>query len=261
MDLKLQDKVVLVTGGTGGIGKAIVKAFLAEGAKVAFSSTRQEKADALMAELDAGDKVQGFIADMTKEEEIAGFVEAAKAHFGTIDVVVPNAGYEGQAHPVQDMTLDLFDKTYMMNVFAPMLVMKYAAPTLIEKQSGAIVVIASAAAYEPTPGNSAYVSSKYAVAGLTKCVAMELGPVGVHVNYICPGPVDTPMMLRIEKDFFGDSMTHEEAQAMLAGQYAMDKRYAKPEEVATAVVYLASPVSSHTAGMGMHIDSKVSAAN
>ena len=155
MDLKLQDKVVLVTGGTGGIGKAIVKAFLAEGAKVAFSSTRQEKADALMAELDAGDKVQGFIADMTKEEEIAGFVEAAKAHFGTIDVVVPNAGYEGQAHPVQDMTLDLFEKTYMMNVFAPMLVMKYAAPTLIEKQSGAIVVIASAAAYEPTPGNSA----------------------------------------------------------------------------------------------------------
>ena len=127
MDLKLQDKVVLVTGGTGGIGKAIVKAFLAEGAKVAFSSTRQEKADALMAELDAGDKVQGFIADMTKEEEIAGFVEAAKAHFGTIDVVVPNAGYEGQAHPVQDMTLDLFEKTYMMNVFAPMLVMKYGA--------------------------------------------------------------------------------------------------------------------------------------
>ena len=258
MDLKLQDKVVLVTGGTGGIGKAIVKAFLAEGAKVAFSSTRQEKADALMAELDAGDKVQGFIADMTKEEEIQGFVEAAKAHFGTIDVVVPNAGYEGQAHPVQDMTLDLFEETYMLNVFSVMLMLKYAAPTLIEKKSGSVVVIASATAYEPTAGNSAYVSSKYAVAGLTKCIAMELGPVGIHVNYICPGPVDTPMMLRIEKDFFGDTMTHEESMAMLAGSYAMDKRYAKPEEVASAVLYLASEVSAHTAGMGMHIDSKVS---
>jgi NAD(P)-dependent dehydrogenase (short-subunit alcohol dehydrogenase family) len=259
MDLKLKDKVVLVTGGTGGIGTAIVKAFLAEGAKVAFSSTRQSKIDALLPELNAAQgQAAGFVADMTKEEDIKAFVENAKKHFGTIDIVVPNAGYEGKAHPVQDMTLELFEETYMLNVFSVMLLLKYAAPTLIEKKSGSVVVIASAAAYEPTAGNSAYVSSKYAVAGLTKCIAMELGPVGVHVNYICPGPVDTPMMLRIEKDFFGDTMTHEEAMAMLAGTYAMDKRYAKPEEVADAVLFLSSEVSAHTAGMGMHIDSKVS---
>ena len=261
MDLHLQDKVAIVTGGTGGIGTAIVKAFLREGAKVAFSSTSQAKIDALLPTLDAAEgQVKGYVADMTKEEDIKNFVEAAKADFGTIDVVVPNAGYEGQAHPVQDMTLDLFEKVYMLNVFSVMLMLKYAAPTLIEKQSGSVVVIASAAAYEPTAGNSAYVSSKYAVSGLTKCIAMELGPVGVHVNYICPGPVDTPMMLRIEKDFFPE-LTHEEAMAALAGAYAMDKRYAKPEEVADAVVYLASDVSAHTAGMGMHIDSKVSAAS
>ena len=258
MDLKLKDKVVLVTGGTGGIGSAVVKAFLDEGAKVAFSSTKQEKIDKLLPELNAKeDSVKGFVADFTKEEEIKAFVENAKAHFGTIDIVVPNAGYEGKAHPVQDMTLDLFEDTYMLNVFSVMLTMKYAAPTLIEKQSGAVVVVASAAAYEPTAGNSAYVSSKYAVAGLTKCVALELGPVGVHVNYVCPGPVDTPMMLRIEKDFFGD-LSHEEAMAQLAGAYAMDKRYATPEEVANAVLYLSSEVSAHTAGMAMHIDSKVS---
>ncbi|MCR4675723.1 MAG: SDR family oxidoreductase, partial [Sphaerochaetaceae bacterium] len=260
MDLKLKDKVVLVTGGTGGIGKAIVKGFLGEGAKVAFSSTSQEKIDALLADLaDYKGQVAGFVADLRKEEDIKKFVESAKAHFGTFDIVVPNAGYEGKAHPVQDMTLDLFEQTYMLNVFAVMLTMKYAAPTLIEKKSGAVVVVASAAAYEPTAGNSAYVSSKYAVAGLTKCVALELGPCGIPVNYVCPGPVDTPMMLRIEKDFFGDSMTHEQAMAMLAGNYAMDKRYAKPEEVANAVLYLASEVSAHTAGMGMHVDSKVSA--
>ena len=261
MDLHLQDKVAIVTGGTGGIGTAIVKAFLREGAKVAFSSTSQAKIDALLPTLDAAEgQVKGYVADMTKEDDIKNFVEAAKADFGTIDVVVPNAGYEGQAHPVQDMTLDLFEKVYMLNVFSVMLMLKYAAPTLIEKQSGSVVVIASAAAYEPTAGNSAYVSSKYAVSGLTKCIAMELGPVGVHVNYICPGPVDTPMMLRIEKDFFPE-LSHEEAMAALAGAYAMDKRYAKPEEVADAVVYLASDVSAHTAGMGMHIDSKVSAAS
>ena len=262
MDLHLKDKVVLITGGTGGIGTAIVKGFLAEGAKVAFSSTSQEKIDKLIPTLDAKDgQIAGFVADMNREEDIKSFVENAKARFGTIDIVVPNAGYEGQAHPVQEMELDLFEKTYMLNVFSVMLMMKYAAPTLIEKKSGAVVVVASAAAYEPTAGNSAYVSSKYAVAGLTKCVAMELGPVGVHVNYVCPGPVDTPMMLRIEKDFFGDTMTHEEAMAMLAGNYAMDKRYATPEVVANAVLYLASDVSAHTAGMGMHVDSKVAAPN
>ncbi len=259
MDLKLKDKVVLVTGGTGGIGSAIVRGFIGEGAKVAFSSTSQAKIDALLPTLGAAEgQVAGFVADMTKEEEIKAYVEKAVARFGTVDIVIPNAGYEGKAHPVQDMTLELFEQTYMLNVFSVMLLMKYTAPILIEKKAGAVVVIASAAAYEPTASNSAYVSSKYAVAGLTKCVALELGPVGVNVNYVCPGPVDTPMMLRIEKDFFGDTMTHEEAMAMLAGTYAMDKRYAKPEEIANAVLYLSSEVSAHTAGMGMHIDSKVS---
>ena len=258
MDLKLKDKVVLITGGTGGIGSAIVRGFLGEGARVAFSSTSQAKIDALIPTLGAADgQVAGFVADMNKEADIKAFVDSAVAKFGTVDIVVPNAGYEGKAHPVQDMTLELFEETYMLNVFSVMLMMKYAAPTLIEKKSGAIVVVASAAAYEPTAGNSAYVSSKYAVAGLTKCVALELGPVGVNVNYVCPGPVDTPMMVRIEKDFFGDSMTYEQAMEKLAGAYAMDKRYAKPEEVANAVLYLASEVSAHTAGMGMHVDSKV----
>ena len=259
MDLHLKDKVVLVTGGTGGIGSAIVKAFLDEGAKVAFSSTSQTKIDALVESLGApADQLTGFVADMTKEEDIKNLVDSAVAKFGTLDIVVPNAGSEGKSHPVYDMTLDLFQQTFMLNVFAVMLTMKYTGPILAEKQDGAIVVIASAAAYEPTGGNSAYVSSKYAVAGLTKCVALELGPVGVRVNYICPGPVDTPMMRRIEKDFFGDTMTHEEAMATIAGAYAMDKRYAKPEEIANAVLYLSSDVAAHTAGMGMHVDSKVS---
>ena len=93
MDLKLKDKVVLVTGGTGGIGTAIVKGFLREGAKVAFSSTRQEKIDALLPTLEAEEgQVAGFVADLNNEEDIKNFVEGAKAHFGTIDVVVPNAG-------------------------------------------------------------------------------------------------------------------------------------------------------------------------
>ena len=109
--------------------------------------------------------------------------------------------------------------------------------------------------------NSFAIDGQLDAAGSSDVLAVAAGAaaIGVNVNYVCPGPVDTPMMLRIEKDFFGDTMTHEEAMAALAGSYAMDKRYAKPEEVANAVLYLASEVSSHTAGMGMHVDSKVSA--
>ncbi|MBQ3400385.1 MAG: SDR family NAD(P)-dependent oxidoreductase, partial [Lachnospiraceae bacterium] len=119
MDLNLKDKVVLVTGGTGGIGTAIVKGFLAEGAKVAFSSTQQEKIDALLPELGAGeDRVAGFVANMNSEDDIKKFVEDAKVHFGKIDIVVPNAGYEGKALPVQEMTLDIYQQTYQLNVFS-----------------------------------------------------------------------------------------------------------------------------------------------
>lgn len=101
MDLKLKDKVVLITGGTGGIGTAIIRAFLAEGSKVAFSSTSQKKIDDLLPTLNAApDRVAGFVADMNKEEDIKNLVENAKAKFGTLDIIVPNAGYEGKSHPV-----------------------------------------------------------------------------------------------------------------------------------------------------------------
>lgn len=136
--------------------------------------------------------------------------------------------------------------------------MKYAAPTLQEKKHGSIVVLASTGSYTPTALMGAYVSSKYAVAGLTKCIAQELMPEGITCNYICPGPVDTDMMRRIEHDAVGDTMTHEEAMAMFAGT-ALDKRYATPEEVANAVLVMSSDITAHTTGMGFNLDAIVPA--
>ncbi len=257
MDLKLKDKVVLITGSTGGIGSAITRAFAAEGAKLAISSTRQEKLDALIPTLGIDDsRIMGYVMDANHEEEVKGFVDAAVECFGHIDIVIPNAGYEGKSGPIQETELEDFMKVYTLNVFSPMFLMKHAVPHLLERDSGAIVVIASAGSYTPTANMSAYVSSKYAVAGLTKCVAQEVGPHGIHVNYICPGPVDTDMMRRIEKDMFGDSMAQEEAEKLFAST-ALDKRYCRPEEVASAVLYLASEVSAHTMGMPMQLDAIV----
>ena len=149
-------------------------------------------------------------------------------------------------------------KVYSVNVFGVMYLCKYAAPYLIKQGSGAIVTIASNGSYTTAAGMSAYCSSKHAVAGVAKSVALELGPHGIHCNYICPGGVDTPMIVRIEKNTFGDTKTHEECEQIFGKDY-LDKRYCKPEEVADLAVFLASPVSSHMMGSGLRLDAGMDA--
>jgi NAD(P)-dependent dehydrogenase (short-subunit alcohol dehydrogenase family) len=259
MDYKLKDKVVLITGATGGIGQALTRAFVSEGCKLAISSTKQEKLDAFVPTLDiAPNKLKTFIADVTKEEDVKAFVEGAAAYFGCVDVMVINAGYEGSAQFIQDATIENYMKVYNINVFASMYCMKYAAQEMLKQESGAIVTIASNGSYTTAPGMGAYCSSKHAVAGLAKSVALELGPHGIHCNYICPGGVETPMIHRIEENIFGDSKTHEECEQMFSAQY-LDGRYCKPEEVANLALYLASEVSSHIMGSGIRLDAGMDA--
>lgn len=254
MDYGLKDKVVVIAGSTGGIGKALTRAFAREGSKLAISSTKQEKLDEFKKELQLPeDRLRMYVCDVTNEESVKNFVEGAARDFGGIDVVVINPGYEGKYEPIQDATIESYMKVYNVNVFGAMYMMKYGARELLKKQHGAIVQIASNGSYTGAPGMGAYCSSKHAVAGLTKCVALELGPHGIHVNYICPGGVETPMIHRIEKNTFGDTKTHEEAEQVFGAQY-LDKRYCKPEEVADLALYLASDVSSHMMGSGIRLD-------
>ena len=254
MDYGLKGKVVLVNGSTGGIGQAICRAFAREGAKLAIASTSQAKLDAFVPTLDiAPEDMKSFVADDTKAEEVKAWVDGAYNHFGHIDVVIPNAGYEGSYQEIQDCTVENYMKVYSINVFGPMLLMKYAAPYLLKQESGAIVTIASNGSYTTAAGMSAYCSSKHAVAGIAKSVALELGPHGIHCNYICPGGVETPMIHRIEENTFGDTKTHEECEEIFGAAY-LDKRYCKPEEVADLALFLASDVSSHIMGSGIRLD-------
>lgn len=255
MDLKLKDKVVLITGATGGIGQAITRAFAAEGCKLAISSTSQKKLDAFVPTLLGIDSVniKTFIVDVTKEDQVKDFVEGAANHFGSVDVMVINAGFEGSYMEIKDATLENYMEVYNVNVFAPMYCMKYAAQQMLKQESGAIVTIASNGSYTTAAGMGAYCSSKHAVAGLAKSVALELGPHGIHCNYICPGGVETPMIHRIEQNTFGDAKTHEECEQLFAATY-LDHRYCKPEEVADLALYLASDVSSHIMGSGIRLD-------
>lgn len=254
MDYKLKDKVVLITGSTGGIGQALARAFAAEGCKLAISSRSQEKLDKLVPTLNLPkERLYTEVCDVTQELQVKAFVEGAAAYFDAINSVVVNSGYEGLYEPVVDAKLDTYMSVYNVNVFGALFTLKYGAREILKQGKGSIVVIASNGSYTGAPGMGAYCSSKHAVAGLTKCAALELGPQNIHVNYICPGGVETPMIHRIEKNTFGDTKTHKEAEQIFGAQY-LDKRYCKPEEVADLALYLASEVSSHMMGSGIRLD-------
>lgn len=259
MELNLKDKVVLITGATGGIGEALCRRFAAEGCRLAIASTSQAKLDALIPTLGlAADRVKGFVCDVTVEDQVKDYVDGAAAAFGGIDIVIPNAGYEGEYQLIQDVTMESYMKVYSVNVFGVVFLCKYAAPYLIERGKGAIVTIASNGSYTTAAGMSAYCSSKHAVAGVAKSVALELGPHGIHCNYICPGGVDTPMIRRIEHNTFGDEKTHEECEQIFGKDY-LDQRYCKPEEVADLAAFLASDISSHIMGSGIRLDAGMDA--
>ena len=259
MDSGLKDKVVLITGSTGGIGKSLAKAFAGEGAKIALTSRSQEKVDALVAELDVPeDHVATFIVDVSVEDQVKAAVEGTIAKFGALDVLVNNSGDNGSYKPIAELTRDDFLKVYDINVFGVMYSMKYAIPQMRKQGKGNIVNITSEGEFVGAAGMAPYCSSKHAAGGLSKCVALEVAKENIRVNTICPGAVDTPMMRRIEEQWLGKDYTREQALATFAAQYP-DGKYADPDEVATATVFLASDLSGHVTGTSIRIDGGKSA--
>ena len=259
MDSGLKDKVVLITGSTGGIGKSLAKAFAAEGAKIALTSRTQAKLDALLAELDvAEDHVATFIVDVSVEDQVKAAVDGTIERFGALDVLVNNSGDNGNYKPIAELTRDDFLKVYDINVFGVMYSMKYAIPQMRKQGKGAIVNITSEGEFVGAAGMAPYCSSKHAAGGLSKCVALEVAKENIRINTICPGAVDTPMMRRIEEQWLGKDYTREQALATFAAQYP-DGKYADPDEVATATVFLASDLSGHVTGTSVRIDGGKSA--
>lgn len=254
MNLNLKDKVVMITGSTGGVGEALVRAFAAEGCKLAISSTRQSKLDAMLPNIDiAPDHLLTFVVDVTKEDQIKDMVEKTVAHYGHLDVQVNNAGYEGKSLPVDQQTMENMMAVYNINVFGVLNGMKYALVQMKAQKSGAIVNITSQGSITGAATMSAYVSSKHAAFGISKCAALEVAELGIHINCIGPGPIDTPMMTKLEKQALGENVTKEEAMKIFAAPYP-DKRYCKPEEVADLALFLASEKSSHITGSLVTMD-------
>ena len=243
---RFEKKVVLVTGGSVGIGKATALAFAREGAKVVVAARRENEGVAVVKAIQASGGNASFVrADVSVEADVASMVAHVVKTFGKLDVVFNNAGVEGKLGPIGTLDVADFDATFAVNVRGTWLVMKHALPHLTETK-GTIVNNSSVAADLGMAGTTIYAASKGAVTTMTRTAAIEFIKAGVRVNAVSPGPIETDMGAR----FFGslDNMRGFAKNAVPVGIPGV------PDDIAEAVLYLASSQSSFVVGQTLTVD-------
>ncbi|MEF2965734.1 SDR family oxidoreductase [Paenibacillus sp. M1] len=243
---RLTDKIAVITGGAGGIGKVTAETFLREGAKVVLVDLSQEALDKTKADLDAHGEVIVVQADVSKETDVQNYVNQAVERFGKIDIFFNNAGIEGKVAPLVDQKPEDFDKVISVNVRGIFLGLKYVLGVMTKQGSGSVINTSSVAGLSGSPNVAPYITSKHAVVGLTKAAAVESAGSNVRVNSIHPSPVNTRMMRSLEAGLH----TTEEA---LAKSIPL-QRYAEAKDIANLVLFLASDESSFITGVQYRVD-------
>lgn len=251
--MDLAGKVALVTGGGGGIGLATCLGFAKRGAKVVVVDYDVALGQAAAGQVRAIGAESLFVrADVRNAPDVKAYVAAAVEAFGRIDCFFNNAGIEGKVVPITEMEDDAWSAVIGVNLTGVFLGLKHVLPVMLKQESGAVVNTASTAALFGGPGMAAYVASKHGVVGITKVASSEVARYGVRVNAICPGPVETRMMRSLEAQ-----RNPADPEAVHAANAAgmPTGRYTYPEEVANAVMYLCSDLSSNITGTQLVIDS------
>ncbi|RKP46248.1 SDR family NAD(P)-dependent oxidoreductase [Pararobbsia silviterrae] len=224
--------VVLITGALSGIGRATAFAYARAPARIVVSGRRAVEGQALADALRAlGAEAEFIEADVRHEAQVRSLVERTVARFGRIDIAVNAAGTEGEASPLVDQTPERYTDVFDANVLGTLLAMKHELRTMSAQQHGSIVNVSSTMGLRGAAGQSIYVASKHAVEGLTKSAALEAAPLGIRVNAVAPGPVQTAMLDRLTGS--------EERKATFLSAVPL-KRAGTPEEIADAIVYVAS---------------------
>jgi len=242
----MSTQVVLITGALTGIGRAAALAFAREGHRIVISGRHEEAGQALITELRAlGADAEFIRADVRHDDDVRGLVDATVARFGRLDAAVNSAGTEGRPGPVTQQTPESYAATFDTNVLGTLLSMKHELRVMQAQGGGSIVNISSTYGHEGDGGASVYAASKHAVEGLTRSAAIEVASSGVRVNAVAPGPTETGMLNR----FTGTA----ERKAGLVSAVPL-QRLADPEEIANAILFLASTKASYTTGQVLTVD-------
>ena len=247
---RLEGKVAVITGATGGIGSAAARLFVDEGARVALVDLDEDALRETVRSI-GEDKASYTVADVTQPEQTQAYINAAVDRWGGIDVLLANAGIEGILSLITDYPIDIFDRVMAVNVRGVWLGVKYAVPAMRERGGGSIVITSSTAGIGGTPEMSPYGASKHAVIGLMRTAALEYAPDGIRVNTVNPAPIETRMMRSIEEMRVA-AMDDSKVTTDVIKQSAADRlplqRYGEPEEVARLMLFLSSDDSSFCTG-------------
>lgn len=245
MEQIFKDKVVIITGGAFGIGRATAISFAQRGAKVVLADYLQDDTTLNTILENGGDAI--FIpCEVSNETDVRNLVNKTIAHYGRLDYAFNNAGIEGTPAPLTDCTHDNWDKTININLKGVWYCMKYQIPEMLKVGGGVIVNNASIAGLVGFGGTPAYVVSKHGVVGLTKNAALDYAKQNIRVNAVCPGVIHTPM---IDRYSGGDPKVLEQfAAAEPIG------RLGQPEEIAETVVFLCSDAASFITGQAIAVD-------
>ncbi|WP_439814256.1 SDR family NAD(P)-dependent oxidoreductase [Zavarzinia sp. CC-PAN008] len=245
LDRSVKGRGVLVTGAASGMGRATAHVFAQEGAKVAVTDVTQEGVDRVVAEIKAdGGDAAGWVLDVSNFDQIKQVIGEIAAAFGRLDIIVNNGGVSAMMKmedPKYDQT---WDWAVSILLTAHQRIVRTALPHLRKSDAARIVNIASTEGWGASPNDTIYVAAKTGVIGLTRAMAVDLGPEGITVNCICPGPINTGMTASIQ----------DEHKTIFAKRRTALKRYGEPEEVAAITFSLCLPASSYITGVAIPVD-------